>query len=88
MYEAARKSIRIVLRNEGYNEAALVLRANAYRTDGPWTLPVAPGQRVTRDLDLNASHGWYDFSATGNRFERRFAGRMETGNHSISDPAV
>jgi phospholipase C len=40
-------------------------------------------------LDLSKSHGWYDFSViiTGDsNFERRFAGRVETGKSSYSDP--
>jgi phospholipase C len=35
-----------------------------------------------------ASHGWYDLSVSGEQFERHFAGRMETGAPSFSDPAV
>ena len=40
-------------------------------------------------LDQSASHGWYDFSITvkgSEHFARRFAGRVETGTESISDP--
>jgi phospholipase C len=40
-------------------------------------------------LDLKKSHGWYDFSVTvagHDAFEQRFAGRVETGRHSFSDP--
>ena len=32
--------------------------------------------------------GWYDFTATASGFTRRFAGRVETGRPSISDPAM
>jgi phospholipase C len=42
-------------------------------------------------LDLSKSHGWYDFSVkvTDNpNFERRFAGRVETGAHSYTDPVM
>jgi phospholipase C len=40
-------------------------------------------------LDLSKSHGWYDFSVTVDgheTFDQRFAGRVETGRHSFSDP--
>ncbi|OCX51946.1 phospholipase C, phosphocholine-specific [Mucilaginibacter sp. PPCGB 2223] len=43
----------------------------------------------TLTIDLQKSHGWYDFSIwiTGsNHFERRYAGRVETGKTSYSDP--
>ncbi|HVF95602.1 MAG TPA: phospholipase C, phosphocholine-specific [Sphingomonas sp.] len=34
------------------------------------------------------SGGWYDIIVSGDGFEQRFAGRIETGRDSISDPAV
>jgi phospholipase C len=40
-------------------------------------------------LSLGRSHGWYDFSVRVSGvpgFEQRFAGRIETGVHGISDP--
>ena len=42
-------------------------------------------------LNLERSYGWYDFSVrvkgyTG--FEKRYAGRVETGNNSKTDPAM
>lgn len=41
-------------------------------------------------FDTHQSHGWYDFRvdvATG-RSEKHYAGRVETGEWSISDPAM
>jgi phospholipase C len=37
---------------------------------------------------LEESSNWYDFTVQSTGFERRFAGRMETGEHSRSDPAM
>jgi hypothetical protein len=34
---------------------------------------------------VEVSHYWCDFSVTGDHLERRFAGRMETGAHALSD---
>ncbi|MEZ4903534.1 MAG: hypothetical protein R2822_18105 [Spirosomataceae bacterium] len=42
-------------------------------------------------LDLTTSFGWYDFSvkvAGFEAFEQRFAGRVETGKASFSDPLM
>jgi phospholipase C len=40
--------------------------------------------------DLSKSYGWYDFSVKfrnpGSSFEKRYAGRVETGKHGYSDP--
>jgi phospholipase C len=60
---------------------------NAYRTDGPWVVNVK--NDATLGWDLASSGYWYDFTVTGDDgFERRFAGRMETGRDGISDPAM
>ena len=40
-------------------------------------------------IELARNSGWYDFTVTvkgHDLFERRYAGRVETGRHSISDP--
>ena len=40
---------------------------------------------------LKASGNWYDFSVSVPAlagYTRRFAGRLETGEHLISDPAM
>lgn len=38
---------------------------------------------------LRAPGGWHDFTVSaGNGFMRCFAGRLETGKDSISDPAM
>jgi phospholipase C len=87
-YDATNQAVRLVATNEGHGEATLRVRANAYRTDGPWTLRVSRGRRAIREWTVSASHQWYDFTVTGERFERRFAGRMETGEPTFSDPAV
>jgi phospholipase C len=42
-------------------------------------------------LSLVKNHGWYDFSVKVKgfgSFEKRYAGRVETGNHSYSDPLM
>lgn len=49
---------------------------------------VAPLRTVERTWSLDFSGGWYDFTVTAGAFERRFAGRMETGQDSVSDPAM
>jgi phospholipase C len=42
----------------------------------------------TLNWNLAASGNWYDFTVQASNFERRFAGRMESGQHGISDPAM
>ncbi|QBR40499.1 phospholipase C, phosphocholine-specific [Kerstersia gyiorum] len=77
------------------NEACVFrITANAYFDNGAqWELNVPAGSAETTFWDLSSSGHWYDFTV---RIEngrtpawlRRFAGRVETGKDSISDPAM
>lgn len=51
-------------------------------------IPLTPGQKYTTQISTEAGKQWYDLSvgALGTRY--RFAGRVETGQWSISDPAM
>jgi len=67
---------------------------NAYKT-GTRTKIVnnsgSSGSHASIVMDLSKSFGWYDFSVriTGNTiFEKRYAGRVEIGKSSVSDPAM
>jgi phospholipase C len=78
-------------RNTGTKVCTLTIRDNAYGSGGPWALKVEPGQEVEHNLSLRKSANWYDFSVTADTlkgYERRFAGRVETGKHGLSDPAM
>ena len=85
-YDVRGRLIRFELTNEGSREADVVIRANAYRSDGPWHMIVGSHGRLVKKWPLVESHNWYDFTVSGEGFSRRFAGRMETGDHGISDP--
>ena len=52
---------------------------------------VAQGMEYARLMSFTDSHGWYDFSILAgglDGFEKRFAGRVETGKESFSDPLL
>lgn len=47
------------------------------------------GKNITSVIDTQKSGGWYDFTISivgDDIFEQRYAGRVETGKQSISDP--
>lgn len=49
------------------------------------------GDHVEMALNLSGSKGWYDVRVRMEgvaQFERRFAGRLETGKESITDPVI
>ena len=90
-YDAAGQQLRVQLTNAGPVAATFAVAANAYYPATPATLAVAAHSTTTVTLPLAASNGWYDFSARVNGqadYSRRFAGRMETGVDSTSDPAM
>jgi len=67
------------------------IKDNAFKT-GTIEKTVDAANKNTRILlDLSKSSGWYDFSVKikgHDLFEKRYAGRVETGRHSISDPVM
>ncbi len=87
-YDAADNGVSLTLMNMGDAPAEFVVKANAYRSDGPWSYTVAPGMQIEPRWSLDGSHRWYDFTVSLGGFERRFAGRLENGQDGVSDPAM
>jgi phospholipase C len=91
-YDVRREGIRLVMLNRGNEPCLFRLSANAYHQR--WEpLAFRVGARDSRDhfLPLKYSANWYDFTLRVigiDAFSRRFAGRVETGRHSLSDPAL
>ncbi|MBW8485468.1 phosphocholine-specific phospholipase C [Actinomadura parmotrematis] len=83
-------SLRLTVANPG--AAAIdVQLADAYRAGRPARLRLRPGQRAVHTVDLRSSASWYDVSVTTAAdpdFLHRFAGHVETGRPSLSDPAL
>jgi phospholipase C len=65
---------------------------NAYKTGTKQlTIQQESFAPQTIKLDLGEQHGWYDFSIKVKGygdFEKRYAGRVETGNPSYTDPVM
>ena len=87
-YDVPNTTIRLIVTNQGRSAGFLKVQANAYHSENPSTLRLVPGRHLTREWSLVPTHGWYDFTVIGDGFERRFAGRLETGAPSYSDPAI
>ncbi|RJF87550.1 phospholipase C, phosphocholine-specific [Oleomonas cavernae] len=88
-YDAPDQRLNIVLENTGKRSCVLRVKANAYETYSVLQR-LEPGQRVALRRSLKDHNNWYDYTVTnqdGIGFTRRFAGRMETGVDSVSDPA-
>jgi phospholipase C len=91
-YHRHRESIRLLLVNRGTAPCVFALTANAYHPH--WDVQnIRVGARDDREqiLSLKYSANWYDFTVRVvglASYSRRFAGRMETGRHSLSDPGL
>jgi len=82
--------LELTLRNRGVEPVELVLRANAYSSEVHHVV-VPAGQARVRPWSLERSARWYDVTVEARGlpgFRRRFAGRVETGRDSLSDPAM
>jgi phospholipase C len=91
-YDKRACGLIVRLSNRGSTPCVFTLKANAYSLfNFPWRQLVLPHGQSTAYLPLLLSGKWYDFTARieGDAlFTRRFAGRMEDGNPSVSDPAM
>ncbi len=76
--------------NSGPNPVTFTVTDNSYGQP-PRKVKVLPGIPVKEEFHLQESHSWYDFtvtSAADPAFIRRFAGHVETGRASVSDPVL
>ena len=79
-------NIELTLNSESDKPIQIEIADNAYKSH-PIKKVINPSAKVV--LDLLKQYGWYDFTVKvpgSNLFERRFAGRVETGLSGYSDP--
>jgi phospholipase C len=83
---AADGVLEIVLANPTSSPREITIRDEAY--GAPLRrVAVQANERSTIAVDTAGTHGWYDFSVNDGSQTFRYAGRVETGKWSISDPA-
>ncbi|CAN5356298.1 phospholipase C, phosphocholine-specific [soil metagenome] len=80
----------VKLANHGKAMSNIVLRALAYGDTAPQTIALAPGARQLIRHPIAARDHWYGLvvAIPGTGWQRRFAGHVETGKPSKSDPAI
>ena len=89
-YDVARGDIQLTFVNSGRTPATFTVKDNSYGRPAQ-KVEVPPGATVRREVSLEASHSWYDFTVTSGAdaaFLRRFAGHVETGRPSVTDPVL
>ncbi|GGW36091.1 phosphocholine-specific phospholipase C [Arenibacter certesii] len=88
-YDNRRGGIIVNLYNPDNFTILAMITSNAYNYGGPWPFRIAQGKTKKKSWLLKDSGNWYDFSVTTEKgYLHRFAGRVETGLDSVSDPAM
>ncbi|MBF9255007.1 phospholipase C, phosphocholine-specific [Pontibacter sp. 172403-2] len=80
--------VELKIKNHSAGKQRIQIVDHAYKNP-PVTKEIAALAEAVVQIDTKPSSGWYDFSVRvqGNpSYERRYAGRVETGNPSQSDP--
>jgi phospholipase C len=82
-------NVVVALHNAADKPVGIEITDNAYRTK-PVSKNIEAGQEISVVMQLASSHGWYDYTVRvkGSDMEARFAGRVETGKASFSDPQM
>jgi phospholipase C len=87
-------NIALKISNTGHKPHTVTLIDNSYKSGTRKKVLTASGTSTSEStfiVDLAKNHGWYDFSIKVdgiNGFEKRYAGRIETGKPSYSDPLM
>jgi phospholipase C len=90
-YNVARAALQLRAGNTGERACRLTIKSPAYRAFRDVEIALGARRRDEHLFALSESAHWYDFIVTSDHdpsFVRRFAGRLETGAHGISDPAL
>jgi phospholipase C len=91
-YDCRRDALRLLLLNRGNDSCTFRLISNAYQHRfEPQSFRVSARDDRDQVLKLKHSANWYDFMVRvlgQDAYSRRFAGRMETGRHLLSDPEM
>jgi len=83
-------NVMVSIRNNDKKPLELLIADNSYKT-GTRTKSVAAGSQASVVLNLSKAHQWYDFSVKVKgleSFEHRFAGHVETGAVTKTDPLM
>lgn len=87
-YDRRKGGVTLELKNAGTARVTASIRSNAYDHQGYPSVELNPDKVVRKSWNVTDSGNWYDFSVSSGGYLFRFAGRVETGKDSISDPAM
>lgn len=82
-------NVELILENQSDQDLKVNITDNAYKSDNAKSVLVNAKSKKALVVDLQRSSGWYDFivQVEGNSsFSKQYAGHVETGEDSITDP--
>jgi phospholipase C len=85
-YDVAGRAVRLRIEAVGSAPSEIGVGKDAYGINPDRRLRVAG--RVDERWPTGKSEDWYDLTVSGQGFEMRLAGRIESGGHGISDPLM
>lgn len=81
--------LSLTLTNAGSQATTVTIARCPYTQKGPWQIELPAGGRHQQAFATQASGGWYDLSLLNSHgWQRRLAGRLENGDHSVCDPLM
>ncbi len=82
-------NVQVLLHNNSAEPVSVSIKDNSYKSETV-ARKIKPGQDASVVLPLKRNHGWYDFTVQveGSNQQARYAGRVETGLPSFSDPLM
>ncbi len=88
-YRPLQRAIELQFANSNNKPVKLSLESGIYRPITTKAIMVSAHGAASLRWDVSTSGNWYDLVLrAGQDFVRRFAGRLETGKNSVSDPAM
>lgn len=83
-------NVVLTIKNMDSKPHSILVSDNSYK-GASQARSIAPGATASLNINLSKSYGWYDHSLKVkgyNQFEERFAGKVETGAVSKTDPLM
>jgi phospholipase C len=80
-------NVQLHIRNNSAQPIDIAIHDKSYKTP-QIARTIEANQEITATLDLKHSHNWYDFTVNTADHEIHYAGRVETGKPSFSDPRM
>ncbi|WP_203750979.1 phosphocholine-specific phospholipase C [Actinoplanes cyaneus] len=85
-YDEHAHTVLLEIRNKGRGHAQVTV-SDRY-TGRASTLSLRPGAIRTSQIHAAATHGWYDVTVTAGSTVTQYAGHLENGKDSITDPIM